>query len=46
MGSPTFKDDALIGHLTYYSSQRTWDLDINKKKLGIINIDNHTLVIK
>ncbi|GBD81772.1 putative uncharacterized protein [Tetragenococcus halophilus subsp. halophilus] len=31
MGSPTFKDDALIGHLTYYSSQRTWDLDINKK---------------
>jgi len=40
MGNPTFKDDALIGYLTYYSSKKTWDLDVNKKNLDFWTLSN------
>lgn len=40
MGNPTFKEDALIGHLTYYSSKKTWDLDVDKKNLDFWSLSN------
>ncbi|AYW46275.1 hypothetical protein LQF61_04835 [Tetragenococcus koreensis] len=42
MGNPTFKNDALIGYLTYYTSKNMWDLDINKEDLDLWTLPNTT----
>lgn len=39
-GNPIFKNDALIGHLTYYSAQKIWKLDIDQKDLDFWSISN------
>lgn len=40
MGEPSLKNDTLIGHLIYYSSKKTWDLDIDQESLEFGSLSN------
>lgn len=40
MDEPSFKNDAFIGNLTYYSSKKTWGLDVDQDDLDLGALSN------